>query len=435
MLYQSAHVRVSAEYGTATLWLDFPGDPVNALDLARVRELDAAVAAVETNPFVNTLVVRSAKPAGFCAGARPAALASLTTAADRAAFSGAGQRVLDRVAGLAATTVAFLDGPCLGAGLELALACDHRLCLSRPDTHLGFPDAPRGIPPAFGGTVRLRRLIGPRHAGRLLASGHTLSGREAWRLGLVDLAFCDRRGKIELRTFLDELERRGGRRNPRAELTGFADERRAFARALGTAAARSAVARQLAALRPPRFDTLNPLPPFPAVIGLVGVDAGASRLAAASALRGGAVVVSGDASGVHAGIAAALARGFVTPLEAEQARGRVSVTPALAGFDRAALVFVARNEVPEELADVIGPRCVVAVRGRRPLDDFPHPRRVTGVRLAHPRARLFRHPETDADTAAAVAAWVRAVGFAPSFARRAGNRHCRVRGRPTTMTP
>ena len=68
MLFESAHVRVTAEHGTATLWLAFPGEPVNALDLARLRDLDAALAVVGTNPFVRILVVRSAKPAGFCAG-------------------------------------------------------------------------------------------------------------------------------------------------------------------------------------------------------------------------------------------------------------------------------------------------------------------------------------------------------------------------------
>ena len=54
MLFESAHVRVTAEHGTATLWLAFPGDPVNALDLARLRDLDAALAAVE--PFLFPLL-------------------------------------------------------------------------------------------------------------------------------------------------------------------------------------------------------------------------------------------------------------------------------------------------------------------------------------------------------------------------------------------
>src|SRR5262245_21822157 len=130
MLFQSAHVRVAAEYGTATLWLAFPGDPVNALDASRLGELESACAAIESNPFVNMLVVRSAKPAGFCAGLHP----NVAKVTDRATFAGRGQLVFARLAGLPFTTVAFIDGPCLGVGFELALMCDYRLCVATPLT-------------------------------------------------------------------------------------------------------------------------------------------------------------------------------------------------------------------------------------------------------------------------------------------------------------
>jgi enoyl-CoA hydratase/carnithine racemase len=221
MLFESAHVRVTAEYGVGTLWLGFPGEPVNALDWPRLAELDAALAAIEPNPFLRALVVRSAKPAGFCAGLHPG-VADVT---DRASFASFGQRVLARLAGLPFVTIAFIDGPCLGAGFELALACDHRLCVATPRTHLGFPNPFT----CFGGSTRLRNLLGWR-SGRLIECGRTLSGREARDLGLVDRAFCARRAKIELRTFLDELEQSPRVPVRRRDETGWADERRAFAR-------------------------------------------------------------------------------------------------------------------------------------------------------------------------------------------------------------
>ncbi|MDB5311365.1 MAG: enoyl-CoA hydratase/isomerase family protein [Gemmataceae bacterium] len=416
MLFESAHVRITAEYGTATLWLDFPGDPVNALDVARLRELDAAVAAVSRTPFVRILVVRSAKPAGFCAGIHPEALASLTTDADRAAFAGYGQAVADRLAGLDAVTVAVIDGPCLGAGLELALACDHRLCVARPTTHLGFPDAPHNILACFGGTGRLRDRVGRRHADQLTASGRTLSGREARALGLVDHAFCERRAKIELRTFLDRLETpswRTGKRGPVAG-AGLPTERRSFVRALATAAAQARMARHLEALWAPRIRPapINPVPPFPAVVGLVGEADEPSRVAAEVALRGGEVVVCGPGAGVSAGIAVALARGFVTPLEADQARSRVKASQSLDGFDRAGLVFVAGDRSLSGLADVVRPRCVVATPdGVPPARAFPHPRRVLGVRFGSDYAEMVRGPDTDPDTVAALAAWLKPFGF------------------------
>lgn len=220
MLFESAHVRVTAEYGVGTLWLGFPGELVNALDAQRLAELDTALAAIESNLFLNVLVVRSAKPAGFCAGLRP----SVAEVTDRLTFAERGQRVLSRLAALPFTTVAFIDGPCVGAGLELALACDHRLCVATPTTLLGFPNRFA----CLGGSVRLRKLMGRRGV-TFIESGRTLSGREARDLGLVDRAFCSRRAKIELRTFLDELERRSRVPERRGDEIGFAAERRTFA--------------------------------------------------------------------------------------------------------------------------------------------------------------------------------------------------------------
>lgn len=220
MHHESAHVRITADRGIATVWLGFPGEPVNALDLARLRELDAAIVALESEPFVDRVVIRSAKPAGFCAGLHPNAVRSLTNASDRAAFSWFGQQVFGRIASLRSTTIAFIEGPCLGAGFELALACDYRLCVASLTNHIGFPHER----PAFGGTARLPRWL----AKSLVESGRTLSGREACKLSIVHEAFCERRAKIELRTFLNRRESR--RREPqRFDALGLAEERRAFA--------------------------------------------------------------------------------------------------------------------------------------------------------------------------------------------------------------
>lgn len=399
MLSETKHVRVTADYGTATLWLAFPGEPVNALDLDRLREIDTALAAVERNRHLRTLVVRSALPGGFCAGLRPEALASLTTEADRGTFSWFGQQVCERLANLPLSTVAFIDGPCLGAGLELALTCDHRLCVARPTTRLGFPDAPHGVPPCLGGSVRL-----PRRASRLTESGRTLSGREAVRLGLVDRAFCERRAKIELRSFLDELDRRpvGVLRRPTLTATGFVAERREFVRSLRV---ESIGGRS-------RTSTNNPIPQFPAVVGLHHGDEDAARLVAEAVLRGGAAVVSGEGDDVGWWIDVALGRGFVTPLEAEQARGRVAVTDSPAGFERAGLVIA--DALDTELATAVRPGCVLAVTGdaERSAGTFPHPRRIVGLQLKYPRATLLPFPGTDADTTATLAAWLKSVGVA-----------------------
>ena len=212
-------IRITADRGVATIWLAFPGDPVNALDLARLKQLDAAIASLTANSFIDQVVIRSAKPNGFCAGLNPDAVRSLVHPSDRAAFSRFGQAAFARIAALPQTTIAFIDGPCLGAGFELALACDYRLSVASPANHLGFPHEP----PCFGGSCRVPKA--------LIESRRTLSGREARALGLVDRAFCERRAKLELQMFLNEA-----RPKPRrAEPTGLANETRAFVADMGRA--------------------------------------------------------------------------------------------------------------------------------------------------------------------------------------------------------
>jgi len=390
MLFESAHVRVSAEYGIATLWLAFPGDPVNAWTSDRLRELEAALGAIESNPFINVLVVRSALPAGFCAGIHPAALASLTTASERAQFAWHGQRVFERLAKLPFTTLAFIDGPCLGAGLELALACDYRLCVARLTTHLGLQP---GVPPCFGGSARLTRL-----------KNRTLSGREAQRLGLVDDAFCERRAKIELRTFLDGLERRGAVSPPRKQgSSSLAIERRTFAQARFPDPPQSLV------IDP---QPINPIPALPPIIGLIGENEFASRIVADAVLRGGRAVVSGSRCDVENWIALSQARGFVTPLEAEQTLARICDE----GLDLAGLVFLANDQL--QPAHRLSPTAIIVV-----CDDFipvhiPHPRRLIGVTFTDACAELIRFPHTDSDTVAALAAWLTPFGFHCTLADR-----------------
>jgi enoyl-CoA hydratase/carnithine racemase len=405
MLFESRHIRVTVEYGTATLRLGFPGEPVNAFDLNRLREFASAIEAVAATQLVRVMVVRSALPGGFCAGLRPEAVASLLQPAERAAFSWYGQQVFDRLARLDAVTLAYIDGPCLGAGFELALACDHRICVARPTTHLGFPDGPA----CFGGSVRLRHLLG-RQRSTAFPLGETLSGREARNLGVVDVACCERRGKIELRSFLDRLERRPVKR-PRAELYGFAEERRAFA------AFTPKDVDQLHT-QEPGSASLLPLPPFPDVVGLLGHDTNAARLIAQRVLRGGSAIVCGNAGEVYSQLDIAVRRGFVTPLEVEQARARIHAGDCLTGFEQAGLVFVGKDAEPTPLADVIRPRTVVCVI--RPMASlpirldvpFPAPRRVLRVSFCDSgRVALFPGPGTDSHTPTAIAAWLKPFGL------------------------
>ncbi len=332
MLYESPHLRVEATDGVATLWLEVPGSPVNALTPDRLADIGRGLSAVSACPHVVILVIRSGRPAGFCGGHDPDRLADLTTEDARTGFAVAGQRVVHRLAAADVVTVAFVEGPCLGPGLELALACDYRLAVAGPDSWVGFPDAARGLPPCWGGATRLRRLLG-RRAGAILA-GDVLTAREAQRAGLFDDAFSARRAKIELRTLLDRLQRRPRKRQERwlrwgqpSVAAGLAAERAAFREALRSPAVLETVT---ADQRQARFRSV------PGLIGMHDADDGIATLAVEIALRGAqAVVAAGGESGISQvtddisrALAEAVHRGRVTPLEAEQARGRIRVEAA-----------------------------------------------------------------------------------------------------------
>jgi len=406
MLFESRHITVTADHGTATLAFGFGGEPVNALDRTRLIEFDRAIRAVSDCRDVHILLIRSASPAGFCAGLHPQAIASLTHPADRSAFAWYGQRLLDQLSELDAVSVAIVDGPSLGAGFELALACDFRLCVARPTTRLGFPDRYA----CFGGTDRLRKLSG-RSGVALIQSGHILSGREAKRFGLVDVTCSPRRAGVEIRSILDRIESRPLKRHNSRPGADRAAERRSFAVHPAPAAES----------RHP-LHSVDPIRRIPSVIGLFGNDPDAERIAADLLLRGASVVVCGDRSGIFAGISAAVARGFVTTFEAEEAWRRLRVSDSLEGFERAEVVLVTDRQNAFRLAAVLRPRavvCIVRPAGSGPIAapsgpavPFPYPRRLVRISFCEPgRVALFPDTTTDPDLLSTLVSWLQTVGL------------------------
>jgi len=79
-----------------------------------------------------------------------------------------------------------INGPAMGGGLELALACHHRVVVDDPKVQLGLPEVTLGLLPGGGGTQRLPRLIGLEAAADLILSGRRIDAQEALKLGIVD---------------------------------------------------------------------------------------------------------------------------------------------------------------------------------------------------------------------------------------------------------
>ena len=175
-----SHVSVTVDGGVATIRVDRP--PMNALDTAVQAGLAEAASEVTQRDDVQVAVVYGGEKV-FAAGADVKEMAGwdYRTMVLR---SQALQDAFTAVARIPKPTIAAVTGYALGGGLELALACDLRVC--GDNAKLGLPEILLGIIPGAGGTQRLPRLIGPSRAKDLILTGRFVDAEEALAIGLVD---------------------------------------------------------------------------------------------------------------------------------------------------------------------------------------------------------------------------------------------------------
>ncbi|HAW90806.1 MAG TPA: fatty acid oxidation complex subunit alpha FadJ, partial [Gemmatimonadetes bacterium] len=153
--------------------------------LTRLGELLGEVRDLASRAEVRVAVLWSAK-SGFIAGADVTAIEAVEDPVEGAEGSRFGQCILGSLNSLGVPAVAAIHGICLGGGVEMSLACDHRIASDSPSTKMGLPEVLLGILPAWGGTTRLPRLVGVQASLDLLLSGRQVSSSTARRMGLVD---------------------------------------------------------------------------------------------------------------------------------------------------------------------------------------------------------------------------------------------------------
>jgi len=171
--------------GIATLTLDRQGSSANIFDVGALEELDAHLATLETRSDVKGLLIVSAKPKIFIAGADLNSFAGASVE-KLGEIVGLGHRIFTRLERLPFPSAAAINGVCLGGGCELALACDWRVGSLDKSTKIGLPETQLGILPAWGGSVRLPRLVGLPQALGVILTGKQLVAQQAQKIGLVD---------------------------------------------------------------------------------------------------------------------------------------------------------------------------------------------------------------------------------------------------------
>ena len=175
--------------GVAWLRFDRDGASANTLSADVLEGFDTVLGALESARPAG-LVIRSAKPSGFIAGADVNEFRGATDPGPVATAIGRAHAVIDRLEALKIPTVAVIHGFCLGGGLEVALACQSRIAID--GARFGFPEVMLGLHPGLGGTVRFTRLVNPTQAMSLMLTGRTIDARRAKSLGLVDAVTQER---------------------------------------------------------------------------------------------------------------------------------------------------------------------------------------------------------------------------------------------------
>ena len=184
--HATIHRSVSSD-GICTLTFDQPGSSANVFNMATLAELDEHLVFLESQTGLAGLILASAKPSIFIAGADLHAIAGMSKDVERMeSLIKLGQSLFSRLAALQVPKVATIHGACVGGGFELALACDYRIASLDKVTKLGLPETQLGLIPAWGGCTRLPRLIGLPKALAVILGGKVLAAKPALKQGLVD---------------------------------------------------------------------------------------------------------------------------------------------------------------------------------------------------------------------------------------------------------
>lgn len=186
-IFSSNTVRIEKDQdGTIMIVLDVQGESANKVNLSLLRDLDAGLEKLQEIPSIPIITLRSGKTTGFAIGPDLHEWQQLQASGNIANWQEEGMRVYKKIRDLKAPTIAAISGPCLGAGLELALACDYRLIFDRPNTIFAFPEVELGACPAFGSIYSLIRKIGLEKTTKLVVFGARWKAKEIFLNRLAD---------------------------------------------------------------------------------------------------------------------------------------------------------------------------------------------------------------------------------------------------------
>jgi len=193
-------------------------------------ELREVVEDLSTRADIGCLVLLSAKEESFCHGAHIDLFDDLDDVQQASAGARAGQELMNAWEALPFPTIAAIHSTCMGGGTELSLASTYRLMSDSSRGRIGLPEVKLGILPAWGGCVRLPRVIGLEEALGLILPGKSLAPKAALKLGLVDAVLPETGFRHHVRDFALGALREPARRRSGRDLRELLLEKNPFGR-------------------------------------------------------------------------------------------------------------------------------------------------------------------------------------------------------------
>ncbi|HVC83940.1 MAG TPA: enoyl-CoA hydratase-related protein [Solirubrobacteraceae bacterium] len=252
---QDGPIKLESRGDVAIAWIDNP--PANSLSVEAIDSLARLWRGVVEDATVRVLVIASASPALFCAGADIKGMQTMQAPGQRE-FVDTMHSLLLEAGRSRIVTIAAINGLAYGGGCELAMGADIRIAAQ--SASFAQPEIKLGIIPGFGGTQRLPRLVGSGRALEMNLLGEPIDALEAWELGLVNLVVGDhelldtalawaRRLAAAAPIAIEEIKRLS---NDAGLEAGIEAEKAAFGRVFASADAREGIAAFLDK-RPPEF--------------------------------------------------------------------------------------------------------------------------------------------------------------------------------------
>jgi 3-hydroxypropionyl-coenzyme A dehydratase len=158
-------------------------DALNAVNTDVIAELSRTIDIVSGDDSIKALIITGAGERSFCAGADITYMVNIDPIKAEK-YASSAQAVLNKIEKIDKPVIAAINGFALGGGCELALVCDIRIASS--NAKIGQPEVTIGIPPGWGGSQRLSRIVGPAKAKELIFTGKMITAEEAAQIGLVN---------------------------------------------------------------------------------------------------------------------------------------------------------------------------------------------------------------------------------------------------------